>query len=152
MLGRGRELVEKPDKEKPLYRITQKGKDYRANPPKEPQSSVGKVVGKVVGKDEEKVGEKNGEKVSEKDEEKVGEKVDEEKTEAEKKEGLIPSQADIFRSIADQLSISKAEEAKGGASLSAIVNFVERTADMDDLNSLRNASQAYCTITYAWSL
>jgi len=55
-------LVEKPGKDKALYRITQKGKDYLANPPKEPQGSVGKVVEKVGGKVGEKVGEKNGEK------------------------------------------------------------------------------------------
>ena len=39
----------------------------------------------------------------------------------------IPSQADIFRSVAEQLSISKAEEAKGGTPLSAIINYVQRT-------------------------
>jgi len=83
MLGRG--LVEKPDKEKALYRITQKGKDYRANPPKEPPGSVGKVVEKDGGKDSEKVDEKVGEKVEK----------DSEKSEEEKKEedGLIPSAA-----------------------------------------------------------
>jgi len=52
-------LVEKPDKEKALYRITQKGKDYLANPPKEPQGSVGKVVEKVDGKVDGKVDEKS---------------------------------------------------------------------------------------------
>ena len=64
-------------------------------------------------------------------------------SEAEKKEGIvIPSQADIFRSIAQQLGITKAEEAKGGTTLEGIINFVERTADMDDLDSLWNAGQA----------
>ena len=60
-----------------------------------------------------------------------------------KDDSVIPSQADIFRSIAEQLSISKAEEAKGGTPLEGIINFVERTADMDDLNSLWNAGQVY---------
>ena len=69
MLGRG--LVEKPEKKKALYRITQKGKDYRASPPPEPQDAGGKGGRKVGGKVGGKVAEKS-----------------EEKTEAEKKEDL----------------------------------------------------------------
>ncbi len=56
----------------------------------------------------------------------------EEKSDEEKEdEGKIPSQADIFKSIAEQLSIAKA---KDGTPLSAIINYVQRTADLDNLN------------------
>ena len=48
-----------------------------------------------------------------------------------KNEGIIPSQADIFRSVAEQLSISKAKE---GTPLAAIINYVQRTAGLDNLN------------------
>jgi len=151
-------LDEGKNKAKHLYRATEKGKKYKANPPAEIEAAPPAEI--ETGKDLPAASStvKSTEESTPKGTQKGTEvnpphtPAPEEKTEAEKKEGLIPSQADIFRSIADQLSISKAEEAKGGASLSAIVNFVERTADMDDLNSLRNASQAYCTITYAWSL
>jgi hypothetical protein len=55
----------------------------------------------------------------------------EEKSDEEKEdEGKIPSQADIFRFVAEQLSISKAKE---GTPLSAIINYVQRT---DLLNNL----------------
>jgi len=58
----------------------------------------------------------------------------EEKSDEEKEdEGKIPSQADIFRSVAEQLSISKAKEAKEGTPLSATINYVQRT---DLLNNL----------------
>ena len=46
-------------------------------------------------------------------------------------EGKIPSQADIFKSIAEQLRIAKA---KDGTPLSAIINYVQRTVDLDNLN------------------
>jgi len=56
----------------------------------------------------------------------------EEKSDEEKEdEGKIPSQADIFRSVAEQLSISKAKE---GTPLAAIINYVQRTAGLDNLN------------------
>ena len=45
-----------------------------------------------------------------------------------KEDSVIPSQADIFRSIAEQLGITKAmDTAKGGTPLNAIINYVQRT-------------------------
>ncbi len=64
------------------------------------------------------------------------------KFETAKEDLAIPSQADIFRSVAEQLNITKSAEAKGGTPLEGIINFVERPADLDDLNSLWNAGQA----------
>jgi len=143
MLGRG--LVEKPDKKRSAYRITEKGKGYLAKPPQEPSAKLDKSAAKSAAESADesagvKIGEKTAEKVIDENAEKGDKKVDVKESEAGKKEDIaIPSQADIFRSIADQLSISKAEEAKGGTPLSGIINFVERTADMDDLDSLWNA-------------
>ena len=58
----------------------------------------------------------------------------EEKSDKEKEdEGKIPSQADIFRSVAEQLSISKAKEAKEGTPLAAIIYYVQRTAVLNKI-------------------
>jgi len=109
-----RGLVEKPDKKKSAYQITQKGRDYLANPPQEPQGKVAKSGGVNGGG-------------------KVDEKVDEKELEEEKEdeEPAIPSQADIFQSVAEQLSISKQKEAKGGTPLCAVVYRVQRTAELN---------------------
>ncbi len=142
MLVRG--LVEKPDKKRGAYRITQEGQKYLDNPPPESPEKMTKRGDKSGAK---RGDESDGVKIVEKTAEKVGEenaeKVDVKESEAGKKEDIaIPSQVDTFRSIAEQLGISKSEEAKGGSSLPGIINFVERTADMDDLDSLWNAGQA----------
>jgi len=103
MLGRG--LVEKPDKKRSVYRITEKGKGYLAKPPQEPSAKLDKSPAKSAGA---KIGEKTAEKVVEENAEKGGKKVDVKESEAGKKEDIaIPSQADIFQSAAEQLSISR---------------------------------------------
>jgi len=146
MLGRG--LVEKPDKKRSAYRITEKGKGYLAKPPQEPSAKLDKSAAKSAAESAAKsaaksagvkIGEKTAEKVVEETAEKGDKKVDVKESEAGKKEDIaIPSQADIFRSIADQLSISKAED---GTPLSAMVYYAQRTTDLDDLNYLWNAGQ-----------
>ena len=100
-----------------------KGTGIRANPPQNPQEKIAKSAGKSAGV--------NGGGNEQKD----IEKEDEDNWD-------VPSQRDFFRSVAEQLNITKSEEAKGGTPLNAIINFVERTADLDDLNYLWNAGQA----------
>jgi uncharacterized membrane-anchored protein len=126
-------LIEWASEAKHLYRITEKGRKYKANPPAEieaaPPAEIkpGKhlpAASSTVSSTEEST-ESRTQKGTEVSPPQTP--APEEKTEAEKKEDLaIPSQADIFRSIAEQLSISKAEEAKGGTPLSAIINYVQR--------------------------
>jgi len=70
MLNRG--LVEKPDKKRGAYRITQEGQKYLDNPPPESPEKMTKRGDKsdgvkIVEKTAEKVGEENAEKVDEKD-------------------------------------------------------------------------------------
>jgi hypothetical protein len=48
----------------------------------------------------------------------------------------IPSQADLFRSIGEKLGVGAK---KGEVALSAIIYYVSKTADLDDLNSVWNA-------------
>jgi hypothetical protein len=103
-----RQPVEKPDKRKNRYRISQKGEEFLANPPEEPQvkqekpptvlRTVPPTVPPIV------------------------------PPTPPKEDSVIPSQADIFRSIAEQLGITKAmDTAKGGTPLNAIINYVQRT-------------------------
>ena len=132
MLGRG--LVEKPDKKRGAYRITEKGKGYLANPPPEPSAKLDKSAVKSADEsaaksDGAKIGAKTAEKVVEENAEKGGKKVDVKESEAGKKEDIaIPSQADIFQSVAEQLSISKQ---KDRTPLSAVVYRVQRTAELN---------------------
>ena len=112
-----------------------KGTGIQANPPQNPQEKIAKSgdesgaksAGKSAG---ESAGVNGGG-----NEQKDIEKEDEDNWD-------VPSQRDFFRSVAEQLNITKSEEAKGGTPLNAIINFVERTADLDDLNYLWNAGQA----------
>ena len=76
-----RGLVEKPDKKKSAYQITQKGRDYLANPPQEPQGKVAKSGGKSGGESAAKSGGKSG---GVNGGGKVDEKVDEKELEEEK--------------------------------------------------------------------
>jgi len=132
LLQRG--LVEKPDKKRGAYRITEKGKGYLAKPPQEPSAKLDKSAAKSAAESAGKsagvkIGEKTAEKVVEETAEKGDKKVDVKESEAGKKEDIdIPSQADIFRSIADQLSISKAEDR---TPLSAMVYYAQRTAELN---------------------
>jgi len=110
MLQRG--LVEKPDKKRSAYRITEKGKGYLAKPPQKPSAKLDKSAAKSPAKSPGVNGggneQKDIEKEDEENAEKGDKKVDVKESEAGKKEAIaIPSQADIFQSAAEQLSISK---------------------------------------------
>ena len=110
LLGKG--CVEKPDEKKNRYQISDKGKEFLMNPPaptpKPVHKSAAPPAAPPLGSEEE--------------------------TKAEKKNDLaIPSQADIFRSVAEQLSISKQ---KDGTPSARIINHVQRTADLGNLSKL----------------
>ena len=119
LLQRGR--VEKPDKKRGAYLITQEGQKYLDNPPPEPPEKMTKS-GAISGDESGDIS--GGVKIGEK----VDEKLTVTPTVTPPKESVIPSQADIFRSIAEQLGITKAmDTAKGGTPLKAIINYVQRT-------------------------
>ena len=135
-------LIEWDSKAKHLYRITEKGRKYKANPPAEieaaPPAEIkpGKhlpAASSTVSSTEEstKSRTQKGTEASP-----PQPPATEEKTKTEKDDLAIPSQADIFQSVAEQLSISKQ---KDRTPLSAVVYRVQRTADLDDLNSLWNS-------------
>jgi predicted transcriptional regulator len=113
-------LVQKPDKKKPFYEITDKGRDYYENPPEE-------IEGEELERTTE---EKHRREAQTRTTEDMTEEVTEEVTEA------IPSQADLFRSIGERLGVGKG---KGEVRLDAIIYYVSKTADLDDLNSVWNA-------------
>ena len=131
-------LVEKPDKKTNHYQISQKGKEFLANPPvatpkkpKPPDEPPDEPPGKLPSKlPKEPPGKLPKEPPA------GSGPIVPKKSETAKDDSVIPSQADIFRSIAQQLSISKAEEAKGGTPLESIINFVERTADLGNQNRI----------------
>ena len=115
-------LAEWTSKTKHPYRTTEKGRKYKANPPAEIKAAGGTTTPPVT----ETVTKTVTETVLPQT------PVLEEKSDEEKEdEGKIPSQADIFRFVAEQLSISKAKE---GTPLAAIINYVQRTAGLDNLN------------------
>ena len=121
-------LIEWASKPKHLHRITEKGRKYKANPPAEIKTEEGTATSPVTKTVTETV---------------TKTVLPQPPTPEEKEtevEPAITSQSDIFRSVAEQLSISKQ---KDGTPLSAIINYVQRTADLDDLNSLWNAGQVY---------
>jgi predicted transcriptional regulator len=99
-----RELYEKPDKKTNRYQITQKGKEFLINPPEATakKQPAPKPPAKLPMKLPNEPPAGSGPIVPKKSET------------AKEDEGKIPSQADIFRSVAEQLSISKAKEAKEG--------------------------------------
>jgi len=129
LLQRGK--VEKPDKKRGAYLITQEGQKYLDNPPPEPPEKMAKRGAK---RGDESGGESGGVKIVEKTSDFIQEAETKKPLATPPATPAILSQADIFRSIAHQLSISKSEETKGGTPLEGIINWVERTADMDDLN------------------
>ena len=134
-------LIEWASKPKHLHRITEKGRKYKANPPAEIKAAGGTTTPPVT----ETVHETVTKTVTETVHETVLPQtpVLEEKSDKEKEdEGKIPSQADIFRSVAEQLSISKAKEAKEGTPLAAIINYVQRTGPLNIVSCSRSAQQA----------
>lgn len=103
-LGQGG-LAEKPDKKKPLWLITDKGRETLENPPAywvsapTGEPSGGNLLGKPPG------------------------------------ETVVPSQVDIFKGIGDHLGVGT----RGDIKLSAVIYYLQYTADMDDLDSVWNA-------------
>jgi len=127
--GQARQLS-RPTRPKHLHRIIEKGKKYKANPPAEieaaPPAEIepGKhlpAASSTVSSTEEST--KEGTEVSP-----PQPPATEEKTKTEKDDLAIPSQADIFQSVAEQLSISKQ---KDRTPLSAVVYRVQRTAELN---------------------
>jgi len=116
--------IESTNKTKNLHRITEKGRKYKANPPAEIKAEEGTATSPVT-------------KTVTKTVLPQPPTPEEKETEVEP---AITSQSDIFRSVAEQLSISKQ---KDGTPLTAVVCYLQRTADLDDLNSLWNAGQVY---------
>jgi hypothetical protein len=156
--GQARQLS-RPTRPKHLHRITERGKKYKANPPAEieaaPPAEIKPSKHLPAASSTVKSTKESTKEGTEESTQKGTEvsppqpPVPEEKSKTEKGDPAIPSQADIFRSIAEQPSISKQ---KDGTPLTAVVCYVERMADLDGLNSLWNAGQVYRVITYAWSL
>lgn len=62
--------------------------------------------------------------------------LEQEAAEAEDQEPAVPSQADLFRGIGERLG---AGGRKGDTRLEPLVYYVQRTANLDDLNSVWNA-------------
>jgi len=143
--GQARQLS-RPTRPKHLHRIIEKGKKYKANPPAEieaaPPAEIKPSKHLPAASSTVKSTEEGTEESTQKGTEVSPPQppVPEEKTKTEKGDPAIPSQADIFQSVAEQLSISKQ---KDRTPLSAVVYRVQRTADLDDLNSLWNAGQVY---------
>lgn len=110
-------LAEKPDKKKALYKITDRGREYLKNPPegsKEEQTLRAKAGGGV-----------------------------EQHTltpATTTPEVVVPSQADLFRDIGERLHIGIGRSGKQeGTPLDAVIYYVQRTANLDNLSSVWNA-------------
>ena len=123
-------LDEGNNKAKHLYRIIEKGKKYKANPPVEIEAAPPAEIkpskhlpaaSSTVKSTEEST--QKGTEVSP-----PQPPATEEKTKTEKDDLAIPSQADIFQSVAEQLSISKQ---KDRTPMSAVVYRVQRTAELN---------------------
>ncbi|GAJ02109.1 unnamed protein product, partial [marine sediment metagenome] len=110
-------LVKKPDKKKSFYEITDKGREYLANPPEETEEE----------KPEGTTGERHG---------RAAQRISTEDITEEITEATVPSQADLFRAEGQRLGVGTR---KGDIKLDAIVNYVERVANLDNLSSVWNA-------------
>jgi len=117
-------LIEWASKAKHLYRITEKGKKYLANPPAEIEA-VKSVPAPP-----------SAEESAEKSTEKSVETVPPQITPADETLMAIPSQADIFKSIGERLGFAKSVSDKRELSLGTVVDYVRSLADMDDLDSI----------------
>ncbi|MBA7664531.1 hypothetical protein ES703_72592 [subsurface metagenome] len=104
-------LAQKPDEKKSLWLITDKGKKYIENPPVLPAGPSGRPS-------------------TEPSAQSSAEELPEETVET------VPSQSDLFRSIGERLGIGTK---KGDIRLDAIIYYVQRTANLDNLTSVWNA-------------
>lgn len=105
-------LVEKPDKKKKKYNITEKGKEFIENPPEETFKELPKGPLKAPPKGE--LPEEPSEEIA----------------------LTVPSQSDLFKGIGERLGVGAR---KGDVRLDAIIYYVQRTANLDNLSSVWNA-------------
>lgn len=104
-------LAQKPDKKKNLYLITDEGRQTLENPP---DNWLYKPPGKAPSH--------------------------EPPPGSPPLETTVPSQSDLFRDIGERLHIGIGRGGKlEGTPLDAIIYYIERTADLDNLNSVWNA-------------
>jgi hypothetical protein len=138
LLQQGR--VEKPDKKRSAYRITEKGKGYLAKPPPEPPAKLDKSVAESAAKSaEESVAESAGVKISEKPPETPPTTTPETTpTTPTDKKVVFPSQADTFSSIGERLGFEKGVSDQKKPSLESVVEYVRSLANMDDLDSVES--------------
>jgi len=130
-------LIEWASKVKHLHRITEKGKEYLANPPAEIEADKSMPAPPVSGTSSEKVSEKVSETVSETVPPQPPGPEREIKSEEKEDEDLaLPSQADTFRSIGERLGFEKSVSDKRELSLRTVIDYVRNLADMDDLDSI----------------
>ena len=135
------QLIEWTIKAKQLYRITEKGKKYKANPPAEieaaPPAEIKPSKDLPAASSTVKGTEESTEKGTEKGTEVAPPQTltPEEKPEAEKSV-VFPSQADTFSSIGERLGFEKGVSDQKKPSLETVVEYVRSLANMDDLDSV----------------
>ncbi len=103
-------LVDKPDKKKALYEITDAGTDYLRNPPEEikPEEPETTTVDKSSGQEHPAP------------------------LEPDK---AVPSKSELFRGIGERLGVGAR---KGDIRLDSIIYYVERKTNINDLTSVWN--------------
>jgi len=103
--------VRKPDEKKPFYEITEKGRDYVENPPEEIEGEELELSAGNIARNS-----------------------------AEGTKDIVPTQADIFRDIGERLRVGIGRRGKQeGTPLDAIIYYIQRTANLDNLTSVWNA-------------
>ena len=125
-------LTERADKKKHLHQITQRGRDWLATPPPaklppEPPTTTAKNDGTERQQSTEL---STGLRTE------LSTRSPKEDLDGEEEDWDVPSESDIFRSIGERLGLDKQ---KDGAPSARIIHYVQRRADVDDLNSLWNA-------------
>jgi len=159
LLQQGR--VEKPDKKRSAYRITEKGKGYLAKPPLEPPAKLAKSAAESAAKSAAESAAKSAA-------ESAGVKIVEKPpvlppvpplapppappptppavpppatppiTPTDKAQVVFPSQADTFSSIGERLGFEKGVSDQKKPSLESVVEYVRSLANMDDLDSVES--------------
>lgn len=121
-------LVQKPDKKKAFYEITDKGRQYLENPPEEAEDK--ELKESTQGKYTRRAHKGTTEDTTEDTTKDTTEDTTEETT------GTVPSQSDLLRKEGELLGVGMK---KGEIRLDTIIKWVQRTANLDDLNSVWNA-------------
>ena len=118
-LGKGG-LAQKPDEKKSLWLITDKGRKYIENPPVPSVRPLQPTLEPLTPTDRSDHPPEPPLPVPP----------------GEEQPDTVPSQADLFRAEGERLGFGSR---KGDIKLEAVVTYVERTADLDDLSSVWNA-------------